>query len=66
VITRDQFREAIDAARGNITHAAILLKISKTHAMRLTIIHAMREHARALRLAAGAPATGRPGRDVKR
>ena len=55
------WREKLEAANGNITHAGAILGVTKAQAMRLTRMHALNGYAAELRVKAGAKATtGRP------
>jgi DNA-binding NtrC family response regulator len=54
------WKQALEAAHGNITHAAEALKIHRTHGAKLTKQYGLTGYALELRLGAGVPATGRP------
>lgn len=60
--TKTDIAKALESTCGNVTHAAALLKVSKTHIMRLTAKHDLRMFALSLRKSIGRAATGKPPR----
>jgi len=59
-VTSQVLQNAIQGARGNLTHAARALEISKRHILSLAKRHNLTGFAAELRRDAGQPTTGRP------
>jgi hypothetical protein len=56
----DLIKNAIADARGNLTRAALALRISKSHMMAVAQRYKLNVYARKVRKAFGQPSTGRP------
>jgi transcriptional regulator of acetoin/glycerol metabolism len=61
-----QWREAIEAAKGNITEAGRSMGFSRSYAFRLTRDHELNEYARELRKKSTGRTMGRPWKKIRR
>ncbi len=64
MITRETLLEAVESACGNLTHAALILGVTRVHTCRLVQRHQLVEHARQLRQTHNGKAFGRPRRQA--
>ena len=59
-VKAEVWRETLEDAAGNITHAALLFGITKRQAMYLTREHGLNDYAAELRVSSGQGRKGRP------
>ncbi len=59
-ITVENFKKALYLMHGNVTHTAVLLDITKVHAIRLVKKWKLRKFANEQRASIGVSSTGRP------